>query len=38
LSIVRETRLSALIATHNPDIAERMDRTIRLSEGRLINA
>ena len=38
LSIVRETRLAALIATHNPDIAERMDRTIRLSEGRLINA
>ncbi len=38
LSIVRETRLSALIATHNTDIAERMDRTIRLSEGRLINA
>ena len=37
LSVVRETRLAALIATHNPDIAERMDRTIRLSEGRLID-
>ena len=38
LSVVRETRLAALIATHNPDIAERMDRTIRLSEGRLIDS
>ena len=37
LSVVRETRLAALIATHNPDIAERMDRTVRLSEGRLID-
>ena len=37
LSVARETRLAALIATHNPDIAERMDRTIRLSEGRLID-
>ena len=37
LSVVRETRLAALIATHNPDIAERMDRTICLSEGRLID-
>ena len=38
LSIVRETRLAALIATHNPDIAERMDRIVRLSEGRLIDS
>ena len=38
LSIVRETRLAALIATHNPDIAERMDRIMRLSEGRLIDS
>ena len=33
LSIVRNTGLSALIATHNPDIAERMDRVISLNEG-----
>ena len=38
LSIVRETRLAALIATHNPDIAERMDRIMRLSKGRLIDS
>ncbi len=38
LSVVRETRLAALIATHNPDIAERMDRKVRLSEGRLIES
>ena len=38
LSIVRETRLAALIATHNPDIAERMDRTVRLRKGRLIDS
>jgi len=38
LSIVRETRLAALIATHNPDIAKRMDRIMRLSEGRLIDS
>ena len=37
LSIVRETRLAALIATHNPDIAKRMDRMLRLREGRLID-
>ena len=37
LSVARETRLAALIATHNPDIAERMDRTINLSEGRIID-
>ena len=38
LSIVRETRLAALIATHNPDIAKRMDRIMRLSKGRLIDS
>ena len=36
LSIVRETQLSALIATHNKDIAERMDRTVTLMQGRLL--
>ena len=35
LSIVRQTGLSALIATHNPALASRMDRTITLEQGRL---
>ena len=34
LSIVRQTGLSALIATHNPALASRMDRTIILEQGR----
>ena len=33
---VRETGLSALIATHNPELAARMDRILRLDEGRLV--
>ncbi len=36
LDLVRETGLSALIATHNPELAARMDRTLRLEGGRLI--
>jgi putative ABC transport system ATP-binding protein len=35
LSIVREHGLAALIATHNPELASRMDRTITLRDGRL---
>ena len=35
LSIVHETQLSALIATHNPEIAKRMDRTVSLKHGKL---
>ena len=35
LRIVRQTGLSALIATHNPALASRMDRTITLEQGRL---
>ena len=35
LSIVRKTGLSALIATHNPALASRMDRTITLEQGLL---
>ena len=35
LRIVRRTGLSALIATHNPALASRMDRTITLEQGRL---
>jgi len=33
LAIVRDTGLSALIATHNPEIAMRMDRIISLDKG-----
>lgn len=33
--VVRETGLAALVATHNIEIASRMDRQITLSEGRI---
>jgi lipoprotein-releasing system ATP-binding protein len=36
LHLVRETGLSALIATHNLDLAARMDRMVHLKDGRLI--
>ena len=32
---VTATGTAALIATHNPDLAARMDRTYRLTEGQL---
>jgi lipoprotein-releasing system ATP-binding protein len=35
MNLVRATGLSALIATHNLDLAARMDRTLRLDNGRL---
>ena len=35
LSLVRETGMAALVATHNLDLAARMDRVLRLEEGRL---
>jgi lipoprotein-releasing system ATP-binding protein len=35
MDIVRETGLSALIATHNLELAERMDRVVRLKAGRI---
>ncbi|MBF0093878.1 MAG: ABC transporter ATP-binding protein [Alphaproteobacteria bacterium] len=38
LRLVREEGLAALIATHNPDLAARMDRTVELQEGRLVGA
>jgi lipoprotein-releasing system ATP-binding protein len=33
LTLVRETGMAALIATHNPDLAARMDRTVHLKDG-----
>jgi lipoprotein-releasing system ATP-binding protein len=36
MELVRETGLSALIATHNLELAGRMDRVVRLDGGRLI--
>ena len=36
MELTRETGLSALIATHNPELAARMDRTVNLVEGKLI--
>ena len=36
IELVAETGLGALIATHNPDLAARMDRVVRLDAGKLI--
>jgi len=35
MELVRSTGLSALIATHNMDLAARMDRVVRLTAGRI---
>ncbi|HTQ72236.1 MAG TPA: ABC transporter ATP-binding protein [Acidocella sp.] len=36
LHVVRSENTAALIATHNPDLAARMDRQVTLREGRLV--
>jgi len=36
LSVVRTQRVAALIATHNPDLAARMDRTVTLRDGKIL--
>jgi lipoprotein-releasing system ATP-binding protein len=36
LAAVRRQGLAALIATHNPDLAARMDRTVTLRQGRVV--
>ena len=36
MKIVRQTGLAALIATHNTDLADRMDRKVLLRDGRLM--
>ena len=37
LKLVRDTGLSALVATHNLDLAAKMDRSVRLIEGKLVS-
>ncbi|WP_278921889.1 MULTISPECIES: ABC transporter ATP-binding protein [Pseudophaeobacter] len=37
LDLVSGTGLSALVATHNPDLAARMDRRVKLENGRLVD-
>jgi lipoprotein-releasing system ATP-binding protein len=36
MTLVRETGLAALIATHNMELAARMDRVVRLEQGRVV--
>lgn len=36
MGLVRETGLAALIATHNMELAARMDRVVRLDQGRVV--
>lgn len=36
MEMVRETGMSALIATHNMELAARMDRVVRLEAGRIV--
>lgn len=38
LKLVRGAGLTALIATHNPDLAQRMDRIVNLESGRLVES
>ncbi|HAE51354.1 MAG TPA: ABC transporter, partial [Tistrella mobilis] len=35
VSAARDQGVAALIATHNPELAARMDRRVRLDQGRL---
>lgn len=38
LEAVRGSGMAALIATHNPELAARMDRTVTLRDGRIVEA
>ncbi|MBL8700490.1 MAG: ABC transporter ATP-binding protein [Alphaproteobacteria bacterium] len=38
MRLVRDTGLAVLMATHNPQLAQRMDRVVTLREGRLVSA
>ena len=35
MDLVRSTGLAAVIATHNPDLAARMDRIVHLNAGKI---
>ncbi|GHU06554.1 lipoprotein-releasing system ATP-binding protein LolD 1 [Alphaproteobacteria bacterium] len=37
MKLVREVKLAALVATHNPELAKRMDRVTALSDGKLVD-
>jgi lipoprotein-releasing system ATP-binding protein len=36
LELAQRARLGAIVATHNPGLAAKMDRTVRLEDGRLV--
>jgi lipoprotein-releasing system ATP-binding protein len=36
LKLVRQSGVAAVVATHNLDLAARMDRTLRLADGLLV--
>lgn len=36
MALSRSHGLAALVATHNPDLAKRMDKTVRLEDGQLV--
>ncbi len=38
LELVKKFEVAALIATHNPDLAARMDRVVKLKDGLILNA
>ncbi len=38
IRLVREAGLAALVATHNLELARRMDRIVRLAEGKIVTA
>lgn len=38
LKLVRRTKIAALVATHNAELAKGMDRVVRLEEGKLVAA
>ncbi len=38
LKLVKGAGLAALVGTHNPELASRMDRVVRLEDGRLVDA
>ncbi|MCZ6885269.1 MAG: ABC transporter, partial [Alphaproteobacteria bacterium] len=38
IKVMKNTGRAALIATHNPELAARMDRIVRFEDGRLIVA